>query len=96
MGNGFAVGQGCGFLNQWVTGCCLGLYSRWVAVVICWWATGCCGGSPTVSANLLSPFIFFFFHFCLIFLVRGFVGLIAFRKMLSWWVCGFVVMVGLL
>jgi hypothetical protein len=64
VGNGlFAVGQGCGFLFQWVTGCCLGLYSRWVAVVICWWATGCCGGSPTVSADLQSPSIFFFFFF---------------------------------
>jgi hypothetical protein len=26
VGNGlFAMGQGCGFLFQWVTGCCLGL-----------------------------------------------------------------------
>ncbi len=97
MGNGFAVGQGCGFLFQWVTGCCLGLYSRWVAVVICWWATGCCGGSPTVSADLQSPSIFFFFIFVWFFLLGdlwvwlhsekcfhgGFVGL------LWWWVCGF-------
>ena len=65
-------------------------------MVICWWATGCCGGSPTVSADLQSPYIFFFFFsFLFDFLVRGFVGLIAFRKMLSWWVCGFAVMVGL-
>jgi hypothetical protein len=53
-----------------------------------WFSNGFC-------RSAISFHFFFFFHFCLIFLVRGFVGLIAFRKMLSWWVCGFAVMVGL-
>ena len=44
--------------------------------LICRWVTGCCSGSPVVVTNLHSPrFFFLFFIFCLIFLVKGFVGL---------------------
>ena len=65
-----------GFLFQWVTGCCLGFYSKWVAGWFAggWWVAA-------VGLQWLSPiytllgFFFLFFIFCLIFLVKGFVGL---------------------